>query len=178
MTAAPSARVTPRSVRGARKSTERVATPIWYGDSWSRVRARRSTVNDVPHAHYCALDCPDPLALADFYAALTGGEVEELGDFPRDQVTWLEMMTPWNSVIGFQKIPHYEPPTWPEGPRPQQAHLDFLVADLAGAVHRAEELGARRAEYQPGETFVVLLDPAGHPFCLVRDSREGLSAVG
>jgi glyoxalase superfamily protein len=27
-------------------------------------------------------------------------------------------------------------------------------------------LGATKAEYQPGTTFRVMLDPAGHPFCL------------
>ncbi|NNN03105.1 MAG: VOC family protein [Acidimicrobiaceae bacterium] len=133
---------------------------------------------DTPHSHYCALDCPDPLALADFYAALVSGKVEDLGDFPRDHVTWLEIMTPWGAVIGFQKVPDYRAPTWPDGPVPQQAHLDFLVDDLPSALERAERLGARRAEVQPGETFVVLLDPVGHPFCLVHDPREGLSAVG
>jgi Glyoxalase-like domain len=30
----------------------------------------------------------------------------------------------------------------------------------------ALELGATRHEYQPGTTFRVFLDPAGHPFCL------------
>jgi hypothetical protein len=28
-------------------------------------------------------------------------------------------------------------------------------------------LGAKKAEFQPGTTFRVFLDPAGHPFCLV-----------
>jgi len=28
--------------------------------------------------------------------------------------------------------------------------------------------GATKAETQPGESFRVYLDPAGHPFCLVR----------
>ncbi len=132
----------------------------------------------TPHGHYCALDCPDPLALAEFYAQLTGGEVEELGDFPVEQVTWLEMMTPWGTVIGFQKVENFAAPTWPEGPRPQQAHLDFLVRDLVAGALLAESLGARRAEFQPGQNFVVFLDPAGHPFCLVGHPGEGLSAVG
>ena len=30
------------------------------------------------------------------------------------------------------------------------------------------DVGARKAETQPGESFRVFLDPAGHPFCLVR----------
>lgn len=31
------------------------------------------------------------------------------------------------------------------------------------------ELGATRHEHQPGTTFRVFLDPAGHPFCLCLD---------
>jgi hypothetical protein len=34
-------------------------------------------------------------------------------------------------------------------------------------------VGARKATEQPGETFRVFIDPAGHPFCLVRAEREG-----
>jgi len=30
-------------------------------------------------------------------------------------------------------------------------------------------LAARKAEVQPGTSFRVFLDPAGHPFCLVLD---------
>lgn len=28
-------------------------------------------------------------------------------------------------VISFQRIPNFVAPTWPEGPVPQQMHLDF-----------------------------------------------------
>ena len=34
------------------------------------------------------------------------------------------------------------------------------------AVARALELGAELPEHQPQENVRVLLDPAGHPFCL------------
>jgi hypothetical protein len=30
-------------------------------------------------------------------------------------------------------------------------------------------LGATKATFQPGQTYQVFLDPAGHPFCLVQD---------
>ena len=36
----------------------------------------------------------------------------------------------------------------------------------ARAEEAAVELGATVPEDQPGETWRVLLDPAGHPFCL------------
>jgi len=44
---------------------------------------------DLPALSVIALDCPDPLALADFYSRVTGLAVEPLGDFPPDQVTWI-----------------------------------------------------------------------------------------
>jgi hypothetical protein len=47
-------------------------------------------------------------------------------------------------------------------------HFDFQVADLDAAVEEAVGLGATLAESQPQVTVRVLLDPAGHPFCLVR----------
>jgi hypothetical protein len=45
-------------------------------------------------------------------------------------------------------------------------HLDIAVEDLAAAVAWAVEAGATLAGYQPQENVRVLLDPAGHPFCL------------
>jgi hypothetical protein len=114
-----------------------------------------------------ALDCPDPLALAAFYAALTGLEVEPLGDFKPEDVTWIELFDGGRAVLGFQKIDHYVVPTWPEGPIPQQLHLDFSVSDLDEGETHALEVGAKKADYQPGDTFRVYLDPVGHPFCLV-----------
>lgn len=45
-------------------------------------------------------------------------------------------------------------------------HLDFAVDDMEEAVNLAKSLGATRASDQPGERWRVMLDPAGHPFCL------------
>jgi hypothetical protein len=45
-------------------------------------------------------------------------------------------------------------------------HLDFEVVDLEAAVAHALELGAEEAHVRPQENVRVLLDPAGHPFCL------------
>ncbi|MCQ9389581.1 hypothetical protein NQ038_13125 [Brevibacterium sp. 50QC2O2] len=73
--------------------------------------------------------------------------------------------------IGCQQIPDYQRPTWPSGPIPQQAHLDFYVPSVAEAVPRAVAAGAVPHEFQPSRDgqFVVLLDPAGHPFCLCEE---------
>ena len=44
-----------------------------------------------------------------------------------------------------------------------------LVEDLAPAVADALELGATLADFQAQDDVRVLLDPAGHPFCLYLD---------
>ncbi len=119
-----------------------------------------------------AIDCPDPLALAAFYSRLTGLEVEPLGDFPSQDVVWIELLNDGRPTIGFQKVDSYVAPTWPEGPLPQQLHLDFSVLDLDQGEAHALEVGATKADFQPGETFRVFLDPVGHPFCLVLQGEE------
>ncbi|MEO5838792.1 MAG: VOC family protein [Acidimicrobiales bacterium] len=70
-------------------------------------------------------------------------------------------------ALAFQLAPDHRPPVWPSSKHPQQAHVDFDVDDLDVAEAQAHALGARKAEVQPGETFRVYLDPAGHTFCLV-----------
>jgi hypothetical protein len=46
-------------------------------------------------------------------------------------------------------------------------HLDLAVDNLEEAVVDAVRLGAVRSDFQPApERYVVLFDPAGHPFCL------------
>ncbi|HJR93500.1 MAG TPA: VOC family protein, partial [Acidimicrobiia bacterium] len=48
-------------------------------------------------------------------------------------------------------------------------HLDFDVPDMDEGEKAVLALGARKAEAQPGTTWRVYLDPAGHPFCLVEE---------
>lgn len=54
-------------------------------------------------------------------------------------------------------------------------HLDVAVDDLEQAVAHAQECGAELATYQPQDDVRVMLDPAGHPFCLYLDPalRDG-----
>ena len=68
--------------------------------------------------------------------------------------------------IAFQHAPDHVPPQWPSAEHPQQMHLDLDVTDLDAAEEAVLALGARKHEHQPGKTFRVFLDPAGHPFCL------------
>lgn len=115
-----------------------------------------------------ALDCPDGLALARFYAAITGWEVAADAE-----PGWAELVSPGTApTIAFQGIDDHQPPTWPSGEHPQQLHLDFEVDDLDEGEAQVLAVGARKAVVQPGTTFRVYLDPVGHPFCLVLRRSE------
>jgi catechol 2,3-dioxygenase-like lactoylglutathione lyase family enzyme len=112
-----------------------------------------------------ALDCPAPTTLARFYAALTGWPVR---DSTEEDDDWVELVAPEGPTLAFQLAPGHEPPHWPSDDHPQQVHLDFDVDDLDAGEQAVLAIGARKADVQPGTTFRVFLDPAGHPFCLVQ----------
>ena len=116
-----------------------------------------------------ALDCPDALSLSSFYAALTGWAEDpgERGTDADGTVGWVQLVSPAGATLAFQRVARYRAPQWPDGSVPQQLHLDFDVPDLDEGERRVLEIGARKADVQPGESFRVYLDPAGHPFCLV-----------
>jgi predicted enzyme related to lactoylglutathione lyase len=104
-----------------------------------------------------AIDCPDSTALCAFYGALLDIEPENEGlVIAKDEVGELE--------IWFQQVEGYVPPTWPTQERGQQIHIDFDCEDREAMVARAIELGARKVDV--ANTFTVMLDPAGHPFCI------------
>ncbi len=121
---------------------------------------------DIARFSLVALDCPDPRALAEFYAAITGWEVD------RDDGEWVQLRSNGGATLAFQRAPGHRPPMWPSDDHPQQAHLDFDVPDLDVGEEQVLALGARKADVQPGTTFRVYLDPAGHPFCLVLDEES------
>lgn len=105
------------------------------------------------------IDCPDPGRLATFYGTLLGWNVKISED-------WGEIRSDDGQCICFQPVENFNPPVWPAQSVPQQMHLDVMVEDFETAEPAVLELGATRHEHQPGETFRVYLDPAGHPFCL------------
>jgi predicted enzyme related to lactoylglutathione lyase len=105
------------------------------------------------------LDCPDPETLATFYGAMLDWKVES-----RDG--WADIRADYGDCISFQQVGDFAAPQWPGQEHPQQMHLDVVVDDLDTAEAAVLELGATKHEHQPGTTFRVFLDPAGHPFCL------------
>ncbi len=113
------------------------------------------------------LDCKDAHKLAKFYAALLKWEIA----FHDEE--WACVCAPGMGQgaypgILFQRNPEYKPPVWPEEPEAQQqmAHLDFAVNDLEKAVEYAIHCGATIADEQFSDSWRVMFDPAGHPFCL------------
>lgn len=102
-----------------------------------------------------AIDCPDPEELARFYGELLRVDVD--GDCIHLLDGGLE--------IWFQKVEHYQPPTWPTQERGQQIHFDLHTDDRQSEVVRAVALGASIAS-EDAVGFTVMLDPAGHPLCI------------
>ena len=107
-----------------------------------------------------SLDAHDPSVLSSFYQELLGLEVSyETPDFVA--------LKGAPTLITIQRVSDLPPVSWPEGPIPKQIHLEFGVDDLDLAERAAIDVGARLAEVQPSpDRWRVMLDPAGHPFCL------------
>jgi catechol 2,3-dioxygenase-like lactoylglutathione lyase family enzyme len=114
-----------------------------------------------------ALDCPDPLALARFYADITGWPIADDDSVWDGTEEWVQLVAPAGVTIAFQRVEDFRAPVWPGAEHPQQLHLDFDVPDLDAGEAGVLALGAVKHEEQPGTTFRVYLDPVGHPFCLV-----------
>ncbi|MGC5566955.1 VOC family protein [Streptomyces sp. FR-108] len=119
--------------------------------------------NPVPAVRYLAVtfDCPDPAELARFYSAALGLPVIRSAD------GFALVGQEGSPGLGFYRVADYQRPTWPDSSVPKQAHLDLGVDDLDAAQGRLVALGAVAADTQPmpGRRR-VLLDPAGHPFCI------------
>lgn len=109
------------------------------------------------------LEAPDPRGLLAFWSEILGVPIHQVDDSGGS--------LDFGEGVGYltvQRAEVYEPPVWPPEPGRQgmQMHLDVEVTDLAAALEHAVELGATVAAHQPQDDVRVLLDPAGHPFCL------------
>jgi hypothetical protein len=120
------------------------------------------------------LDTTDARRLAEFYRELLG-----LGYRPGDEETdpdgdeWLVLRDARGvNRLAFQRVSELPEATWPEGPHPQQLHLDMSVGSIAELDRQHERsllLGARllldRSDDQV-EPLRVYADPSGHPYCI------------
>ncbi len=120
------------------------------------------------------LDTMDVRALAEFYRELLGLRYRPGDEEPDpDGDDWLVLRdADGTNRLAFQQVPELPEATWPEGPRPQQLHLDLTVPDVATLDEQHERvlaLGGRllldRSE-DPEEPLRVYADLAGHPFCI------------
>ncbi|RKN57569.1 VOC family protein [Micromonospora costi] len=130
-----------------------------------------------PRLCQVVLDATDVRGLAEFYRSLLG-LVYRPGDEPpeagqADATDWLVLRTPDGTPqLAFQQVDELPEATWPEGPVPQQLHLDLTVtsvADLRVQHERVLRLGGRLLRDRiddPAEPLRVYADPAGHPFCV------------
>lgn len=112
------------------------------------------------------LDAPDARVLAAFYAHLLGWKIA------KEEAGWVTVAPPDGvAYLGFQTEQEYVRPVWPavDGSQQMMLHLDLAVDDLDVSVSFAVASGATLADYQPQDDVRVLLDPAGHPFCLYLD---------
>lgn len=120
------------------------------------------------------IGAPDPRELAGFYARLLGWTVTASdparpGYPPEDG--WAQLRPPPGEegpTLNFEYEAQYTRPVWPSvaGEQHITEHLDIAVTDLDASAAWALDQGARLASYQPQDDVRVLLDPAGHPFCL------------
>jgi catechol 2,3-dioxygenase-like lactoylglutathione lyase family enzyme len=116
---------------------------------------------------------PDPRELAAFYARLLGWTVTASepslpGEPP--EAGWAQLRPPGAEAprLNFEYEAQFTRPVWPSvaGEQHITQHLDIEVTDLQESVAWGLEQGAALADYQPQDNVRVLLDPAGHPFCL------------
>ncbi len=133
----------------------------------------------VPHLLQVVLDSTDIRTLAEFYRQLLGfvykpgHEPPAAGEQDPQGHDWLVLRDSGGvNRLAFQHVERMAEVTWPEGPIPQQMHLDLLVRSMEEfeAQHeRALALGAKvlldRSD-DPEEPLRVYADPSGHPFCI------------
>ncbi|MFJ8699822.1 VOC family protein [Streptomyces ardesiacus] len=118
----------------------------------------------LPAFRYSAVtfDCSDPVELARFWGDVLGLSVT----FQTDDFCFLGGKD-GAPGLGFNRLPDYRPPTWPGTDQEKQAHIDVGTDDLDAGEARLLALGAVKPDFQPQpDRWRVLLDPAGHPFCV------------
>lgn len=108
-----------------------------------------------------SFDCADAIELGLFYADILDLPVLHKSD------EFVLIGRDGEPSMGFVRSDDYRAPTWPTPDVPQQIHFEFGVDDLDAAQAELVALGATAPAEQPKpDGWRVLLDPAGHPFCI------------
>jgi predicted enzyme related to lactoylglutathione lyase len=113
------------------------------------------------------LDSTDARRDAAFWSAVLGWDVAAVED------EYAMLTGPGGVALGLGTLADHEAPGWPNEHGSKQFHFDLAVTDLDAAAEEIVGLGASLPDEQPGETWRVLLDPSGHPFCLTLDANWG-----
>jgi predicted enzyme related to lactoylglutathione lyase len=113
------------------------------------------------------LDSSDARRDAAFWSTVLGYAVAHVQD------EYAMLTGPGGVALGLGTLADHEPPGWPNEHGSKQFHLDLAVDDLDAAAREVVGLGGTLPDEQPGETWRVLLDPSGHPFCLTRAANWG-----
>jgi predicted enzyme related to lactoylglutathione lyase len=106
------------------------------------------------------IDCHDCDSLAKFWAAVLGGTPV------RESAEWVAVkMADGSTTVSFQQVPEVKVGK-------NRVHLDVLVTDLEHGAAQCVELGATQMtnrQADPIGDFIVLRDPEGNEFCVVRN---------
>jgi hypothetical protein len=127
-----------------------------------------------------AIDCSDPAALAEFWCAALGYVVlhvdesdgmVEIGPQRTDaELLAAVRLGPVPSALTFARVPEAKQVK-------NRLHLDLSPIDVTQAeeVERLLALGATHADVgqSPDESWVVLADPEGNEFCVLRSLAPG-----
>lgn len=110
-------------------------------------------------------DCRNPGALAEFWAAATGYR-KESSPVPGEYAV-ISDLSGQGPVFWFNKVPE-------ERAGKNRVHVDLNVRALEDEVERLVGLGGVKAQEHvsaSGKAWVVMGDPGGNEFCLVRVAR-------
>lgn len=119
-------------------------------------------------------DCRRPASLARFWSAtLDGYQLAPYDEAELERLRQLGVNDPEDDPTVLVRGPAGEPRLWfqavPEGKTVKnRVHLDLSCADVDGEIARLRSLGATVQADQPNDTLVVLRDPEGNEFCLLR----------
>ena len=117
------------------------------------------------------VDAQDPLALAQFWAEALGWKI---GEDVNDIEVWIERELGDPNKTGFPDILFLKVPD--SKVVKNRLHLDLRPDDQDTEVARLEKLGAKKIDIgqstDPDTTWVVMADPEGNEFCILRE-RQG-----
>ncbi len=117
------------------------------------------------------VDAQDPLALAQFWAEALGWKI---GEDVNEIEVWIERELGDPQNTGFPDILFLKNSTPKNGKN--RLHLDLRPDDQAAEVARLEKLGAKQIDIgqsaEPSCTWVVMADPEGNEFCVLRERQS------